>query len=45
MTELEQFLNEIGVRAKERPAPPEKVETVRQETNNDWYKNGEECPF
>lgn len=44
MTDLERFLNEIGVRAKEQPAPPKKAEPTRPETN-EWYKNGEECPF
>jgi len=40
----DRFLDEIGVRPKQ-PAPPQKVETVRQATNNDWYKQGKECPF
>ncbi len=38
------FMEQMGLRPKQ-PAPPEKVETVRQPTSNEWYKQGKECPF
>lgn len=43
----DRFLDEIGVRPKQtvQPTPPEKVDSVRTPTNNDWYKQGKECPF
>jgi hypothetical protein len=42
MTDFELFLTQIGFLPK--PAP-QKVEAVRQPTNNEWYKQGKECPF
>lgn len=41
------FMEQMGLRPKQtaQPAPPEKVETVRQPTSNEWYKQGKECPF
>ena len=38
------YLDQIGVRKK--PTQPEEKPTVeRKIETNDWYKNGEECPF
>ncbi len=41
------FMEQMGLRPKQtvQPAPPEKVDSVRTPTNNDWYKQGKECPF
>jgi hypothetical protein len=44
MTDFERHLAELGFTPKQ-PAPPEKAETVRKPTNNEWYKQGKECPF
>ena len=46
--ELEQFLDQLGIREKRAPKPeqePPKTENLRQIETNDWYKQGKECPF
>lgn len=48
MTELEQFLDQLGIREKRAPKPkqePQQTENLRQIEINDWYKQGKECPF
>jgi hypothetical protein len=38
------FMEQMGLRPKPKPTP-QQAEPVRQATNNDWYKQGKECPF
>lgn len=48
MTELEQFLDQLGIREKRAPKPeqePPQTENPRRIETNDWYKQGKECPF
>lgn len=44
MSDLDRFLEEMGLREKREPEPRPKREPPKPE-GNEWYKRGEECPF